>query len=47
MARRRNKIVISEADRALARSPVLWLAIGLAGVMVVFFGWLFSLAFSA
>ena len=46
MARRRNKTATNDADRALARSPVLWLAISSAGVMLAFFAWLFSLAWS-
>jgi hypothetical protein len=46
MARVRDKLAVHGAEQAFARSPVLWLAIVSAAVMLVFFGWLFSLAFA-
>jgi hypothetical protein len=39
--------VVNDTERALARSPFLWLAIAAALGLFVFFGWLFLLAFTA
>jgi len=34
-------------ERALARSPLLWVTVGLSVAMLAFFVWLFSIAFFA
>jgi hypothetical protein len=34
-------------ERALVRSPLLWVTVGLSIAMLAFFVWLFSIAFAA
>jgi hypothetical protein len=45
MAFGRDRLTGDAAEKGLARSAVLWLAIGSAGAMLVFLGWLCLVAF--